>query len=279
MKKKLIAVILAATLTGGIQSAISLVPAGATLNIDSSVSTAADASESNLMEDYLSRQTDRNLKEEFIKEHVGDLSDEALDDLLDRYYGNTLNMTEKGRLSENQRKDGPVSLYRYSFQKEFYGTVYNFIQYTAVVTQDSNMENVKVFVPNGTKFVTGYGEVTDGYRAYGDIKEAEKNGEEFCLSEGLYENLPDGNLVCWDKNSSGTYSFTVEVIDNNKDDAVWLVGGYGYTGSEDLTGKVTIPEEDMDADMLIGKNAGVEEEQQGDHGTLDSDLYLLLRRK
>lgn len=120
------------------------------------------------------------------------------------------------------------------------------------------------------KFVTGYGEVTDGYRAYSDIKEAEKNGEKFFLSEGLYENLPDGNLVCWDANSSGTYSFTVEVINNNEDDAVWLVGGYGYTGSEDLTGKVTIPEEDMDADMLVGSKVGVKDEL-GDHGTLDTE--------
>lgn len=277
MKKKLIAVILAATLTGGIQSAISLVPAGAAPNTDSSVSTAADASENNLMEDYLSRQADRNLKEEFIREHVGDLSDEALDDLLDRYYENALNKTEKNSSSEEPKKDAPVSLYRYSFQKDIHGAEYDFIQYTAVVNQDVNSENVRVIIPEGMKFVTGYGEVTDGYRAYSDIKEAEKNGEKFCLSEGLYENLPDGNLVCWDKNSSGTYSFTVEVINNNEDDAIWLVGGYGYTGSEDLTGKVTIPEEDMDADMLIGSKASVEE--QGDHGTLDSNLYLLLRRK
>lgn len=279
MKKKLIAVIFAAILTGGMQSAISLVSAGAMPNTDSFVSTAADTNKSNLMEDYLSRQADRNLKEEFIKEHVGDLSDEALDDLLSRYYENALNKTEKNSSSEEPKKDTPVSLYRYSFQKEIHGSEYDFIQYTAVVNQDVNSENVRVIIPDGMKFVTGYGEVTDGYRAYGDIKEAEKNGEEFCLSEGLYENLPDGNLVCWDKNSSGTYSFTVEVINNNEDDAIWLIGGYGYTGSEDLTGKVTIPEEDMDADMLVGNNAGVEEEQQGDHGTLGSDLYLLLRRK
>lgn len=270
MKKKLIAVILAATLTGGIQSAISLVPAGATPNTDSSVSTpAADASENNLMEDYLNRQADRNLKEEFIKEHIGDLSDEALDDLLNRYYENALNKTEKNSSSEEPKKDTPVSLYCYSFQKEIHGSEYDFIQYTAVVNQDTDSENIRVIIPDGMKFVTGYGEVTDGYRAYADIKEAEKNGEKFCLSEGLYENLPDGNLVCWDKNSSGTYSFTVEVINNNEDDAIWLVGGYGYTGSEDLTGKVTIPEEDMDADMLIGSKASVEE--QGDHGTLDTE--------
>lgn len=270
MKKKLIAVILAATLTRGIQSAISLVPAGAAPNTDSSVSTAADVSENNLMEDYLSRQANRNLKEEFVREHVGELSDEALDDLLDRYYENALNKTEKNSSSEEPKKDAPVSLYRYTFQKDIHGAEYEFIQYTAVVNQDVNSENIRVIIPEGMKFVTGYGEVTDGYRAYSDIKEAEKNGEKFFLSEGLYENLPDGNLVCWDANSSGTYSFTVEVINNNEDDAVWLVGGYGYTGSEDLTGKVTIPEEDMDADMLVGSKVGVKDEL-GDHGTLDTE--------
>lgn len=271
MKKKLIAVIVATTITGGIQSAISLVSAGATPNTDSPVSTpAANTNESDFMEDYLNKQSARNLKEEFIREHVGDLSDEALDNLLDRYYENALNKTEKNSSFEEQKKDAPVSLYRYSFQKEIHGSEYDFIQYTAVVNQEANSENVRVIIPDGMKFVTGYGEVTDGYRAYSDIKEAEKNGGKFCLSEGLYENLPDGNLVCWDANSSGTYSFTVEVINNNEDDAVWLVGGYGYTGSEDLTGKVTIPEEDMDADMLVGSKVGVKDEL-GDHGTLDTE--------
>ena len=167
----------------------------------------------------------------------------------------------------------PVSLYSYTFQEEIGGNDYDFVQYTAVVNQGSG--SVQVLLPKGCKFVTGYGKLTDGYRAYDSLDEAVQKGEDICLSEGLSENLPDSNVICWDAKGDGTYTFAVEKTGDAEDDAIWLVDGYGYTGSEDLTGKVTEPDEDLDSDMLVG--GALSEESY--HGTLDGNLFFLLRRK
>lgn len=86
---------------------------------------------------------------------------------------------------------------------------------------------------------------------------------------------PDSNVICWDAKGDGTYTFAVEKTGDAEDDAIWLVDGYGYTGSEDLTGKVTEPDEDLDSDMLVG--GALSEESY--HGTLDGNLFFLLRRK
>lgn len=91
----------------------------------------------------------------------------------------------------------------------------------------------------------------------------------------MSENLPDSNVICWDAKGDGTYTFAVEKTGDAEDDAIWLVDGYGYTGSEDLTGKVTEPDEDLDSDMLVG---GALSEESYD-GTLTEICFSCCGRK
>lgn len=269
MKKKILMVILAGVLVGSMESA--MVYAGRMPELTKTESS----NKSSVWEDYLKEHSERGVKEQFIKEHVGDLSDEQLDHMIGAYFGDDESLDNEDSCNDGYQDSDefPVSLYSYIFQEEIGGNDYDFVQYTAVVNQGSG--NVQVLLPKGCKFVTGYGKLTDGYRAYDSLDEAVQKGEDICLSEGLSENLPDSNVICWDAKGDGTYTFAVEKTGDAEDDAIWLVDGYGYTGSEDLTGKVTEPDEDLDSDMLVG--GALSEESY--HGTLDGDLFFLLRRK
>ena len=269
MKKKIMMVVLAGVLVGSMESA--MVYAGRMPELTKTESS----NKSSIWEDYLKEHSERGVKEQFIKEHVGDLSDEQLDHMIGAYFGDEGTLDEEDSCNDGYEDSDefPVSLYSYTFQEEIGGNDYDFVQYTAVVNQGSG--NVQVLLPKGCKFVTGYGKLTDGYRAYDSLDEAVQKGEDICLSEGLSENLPDSNVICWDAKGDGTYTFAVEKTGDAEDDAIWLVDGYGYTGSEDLTGKVTEPDEDLDSDMLVG--GALSEESY--HGTLDGDLFFLLRRK
>lgn len=189
------------------------------------------------------------------------------------------NLTKSGQASEEDPDDIPASLYRYSFQTEVNGAEYGFVQYTAVVDQGAAKGGVAVLVPKGMRFVTGYGQVTEGYKAYSSMAEAMRNGVDFSnLSEGLLKGLPENSVVCWSANGTGTYTFTAEVV-GEASDAVWLIGENGYAGSEDITDTSTIPEDDLDSGMMVGGTRTWQSNEQEDHGTLDTGLYVKLRRK
>lgn len=199
MKKKIMMVVLAGVLVGSMESA--MVYAGRMPELTKTESS----NKSSIWEDYLKEHSERGVKEQFIKEHVGDLSDEQLDQMIGVYFGNDESLEDSCNDGYQDSDEFPVSLYSYTFQEEIDGNDYDFVQYTAVVNQGSG--SVQVLLPKGCKFVIGYGKLTDGYRAYGSLDEAVQKGEDICLSEGLSENLPDSNVICWDAKGDGNLYF------------------------------------------------------------------------
>lgn len=82
MKKKIMMVVLAGVLVGSMESA--MVYAGRMPELTKTESS----NKSSIWEDYLKEHSERGVKEQFIKEHVGDLSDEQLDQMIGVYFGN-----------------------------------------------------------------------------------------------------------------------------------------------------------------------------------------------
>lgn len=255
MKKKIILAVLAGILAGIFVSAM---PYADKMPVTVG---AAEKNNSSLWENFSEKDPNRREKEKFVKDHVENLTDEELEAMLGNYFGN-----------QEEKNEYPLSLYSYSFRKEINEVTYNFVQYTAVIDQDSLTDGVRMILPQNTKFVTGYGELTGGYRAYKNTKEAVREGED--ISDDISPRFPNQNVICWDVRGDGTYSCTVELIGDETEDAIWIVDGCGYTGSEDISGKVTIPEKDLDSDMLVGDILY----EDGNHGTLDGKLYFMLKK-
>ena len=131
MKKKILTVILAGVLVGRMESA--MVYAGRMPELTKTESS----NKSSIWENYLKEHSERGVKEQFIKEHVGDLSDEQLDHMIGAYFGDEGSLDEEDSCNDGYEDpdEFPVSLYSYTFQEEIGGNDYDFVQYTAVVNR------------------------------------------------------------------------------------------------------------------------------------------------
>ena len=111
MKKKIMMVVLAGVLVGSMESA--MVYAGRMPELTKTESS----NKSSIWEDYLKEHSERGVKEQFIKEHVGDLSDEQLDQMIGVYFGNDESLEDSCNDGYQDSDEFPVSLYSYTFQK------------------------------------------------------------------------------------------------------------------------------------------------------------------